>query len=279
MIDGTCIPPTNCMGDGAVCVECRMGKRPELTSCVNCQDRCERCTKELCLRCSDNSVLVDGTCVEKDSTALLVLSNKTLKCSESFFPDCGECQECPEACLSCRDASTCSVCVSGTSISGDGACARLDTATAQTHAGAIACKDGYVASGGLCASCADLFASVCPACTLCDGDRCLRCDGDVVFDNGAWRASQHCAAADGAVCQTCDDGALRFNATDCVLEGDCVVYEDGKCIQCSDSFVPLADGTCAESEDCTFHNGGVCLRCTDGMFADESGVCQCSSQK
>ena len=251
-----------------------MGKSLDENACVACPVLCERCTKESCLRCGDDFVLVDGACKEKDDMALLVSSNNTLKCAEPFFPDSGECRACPALCISCRDGSTCSVCASGTSLSQDGACASLKNATLQTHAGAVACDDSFVATGTTCESCADRFVSTCPSCTLCDGERCVQCDGDVVFDNGAWRSSPQCSRADGSVCQTCDDGSLRFNTTDCVPAGDCEAFVDGVCVSCRKGLVLLTDGTCVESGDCTAHNGGACLRCATGMHPDESGVCQ-----
>ena len=250
-----------------------MGTVLASNACVDCSAACERCTPESCLRCRDDFVLVDGVCVEKDATALLVSSNNTLRCAESFFSDNKACWECPASCLSCNDESTCSVCAAGTSLSQDGACVGLEDATVQTHNGAVACDDTFVVSGRVCESCADRFDSVCPSCSVCDSDGCVRCDGDVVFENGAWRASQHCARADGTVCQECADGAVFFNATDCVPADDCAVYENGRCVQCRDQRVVFTDGTCVGPEFCSDRGDGICLRCTAGMFADEDGAC------
>ena len=210
--------------------------------------------------------------------ALLVSSNNTLKCSDTFFSDGETCRLCPVSCLSCRDVSSCLICTAGTSLSPDGSCAPLQDATVQTHAGAVACADSFFATNWACESCADRFASVCPGCSLCDGERCLRCDGDIVFDNGAWRESPQCSRADGNVCTSCVDGAVHFNSTDCVPVGDCMEYLDGQCVSCMKGLVVQPDGRCAETEHCSECGEGICLRCTTGKFADKNGVCKCSSQ-
>ena len=256
------------------CFTCSEGMFLGRDECVDC-DGARRCVDNTAhLLCADNALLVGTQCAPPtEQNALLITNNHVVKCAESEFADGEACTACPPSCLSCNEAS-CEVCASGTTLSQDDMCATMENATAQTHNGVVACADESFATNNVCASCADRFTGVCPLCTRCDGGRCVRCDGDVVFEDGAWRASQHCAAADGTVCLECVDGATPFNATDCVPDGDCSAYVDGRCVVCVTPRVLFSDGSCVEFEDCTGFNGVGCLRCVPGMVADEDVGCK-----
>ena len=268
----------NCVVDERrLCYECVEGMHATLAACAAC-DGARRCLDNVThLLCQDGFVLgSDGVCARSsEQNALIVENNHAVMCAESHVADGTTCTECPLSCVSCVNEESCQVCAAGTSLSPDGACVVLENATAQAHTGAVACDEAFFVSDTVCASCIDRFSDVCLSCGVCSGDGCVRCDGDVVFSNGAWRESPNCAVADGTVCLECADGATRFNATHCVPDGDCSVYVDGVCAACRQGRVLLPDGSCVDPGDCTAHNGGACLRCVPGMYADEAGVCKC----
>ena len=261
-------------GEKRLCFECVEGMATTLDACVACE-RAQRCVDgSHDLLCRDNGLLNGTQCTQStQQDVLLITNNHVVKCTETHFMDGEACGGCQTSCASCDNASSCSVCAAGTSLSQDSGCVHTDNAVVETHNGIIACDEAFVALGGACASCADRFSHLCPSCSLCDAEKCVWCDGDVVFENGTWRPSQHCAVANGTVCQSCIGGSVPFNATDCVPAGDCAVYEDGKCVQCANPFVPDQTGLCVESDQCSEHFNGVCLRCVAGMYVDEGGVC------
>ena len=256
-----------------LCFDCVEGMATTLDACVSCNGALRCVNGSSPLLCADNALRVGPTCAPPtEQEALLVTNNHVAKCSETHFASGEACEACPSSCASCTNASSCSVCAGGTSLSPDGTCAALATATAQTHAGAVACDDGHALDkAGACALCSVLFG---PGCALCSSGECLSCRSDVVLEGGVCRAGELCEGSDGLACTSCASGSVLFNATDCAAAGGCAVYEDGRCVQCVDPLVLLADGTCAESKDCPVAGDGVCLLCTDGMFADENGVCQ-----
>ena len=267
----------NCVNDtDGLCFECVEWMHTTLDACADCGGarRCDNKTKHLL--CGDGFVIGnDGLCNQTtELDALLFANNHAVKCSESHHADGEGCLECPTSCASCVDGSSCLVCNNGTSLSKDGGCVMLANATVQSHNGAVACNDSFFASCTECASCADHFSSVCQSCGACASDMCVRCDGDVVFENGAWRKSNYCADADGTVCRKCVASATQFNATDCVPVVDCSTYVNGMCVVCPEERVLLPNGSCVESSECTAHNGGGCLRCVAGMYADSTGVCK-----
>ena len=248
-----------------------------LAACVAC-DGARRCVNRTAhLLCGDGFANgSNGVCTRStDQNALLVANNHAVKCSETHHANGELCGNCSPSCASCVNVSSCEVCASGTSLAPDGTCVVLENATVQAHTGAVVCDEAFFANDTVCASCIDRFSDVCPSCGVCSGDGCVRCDGDVVFSNGAWRESPNCAVTDGTVCLECADGATQFNATHCVPDGDCSVYVDGMCVACQQGRVLLPDGSCVEPGECTAHNGGGCLRCVPGMYADEAGVCKC----
>lgn len=257
------------------CFTCPEGTFVETGKCVDCGGA-RRCINDKShLLCEDGGIPQNSEC--KDVNVLnvqTVVNNHVVRCYGGSFASGETCGECPESCLSCANDSSCSVCVEGTSLTADGTCGASENMETQTHKGVVACQDAFFLTDNTCASCANRFSSVCRECSLCDVEKCVLCDGDVVFENGAWRASELCADADGAVCHACVDGATPFNATDCVPDGGCSVYVDGRCVACKQGLVPQADGMCRESEDCITHHDGVCLQCANGLYADENGVCR-----
>lgn len=117
----------------------------------------------------------------------------------------------------------------------------------------LKCAESFFATGTTCGSGTDICLSAGGSYSVCDSERRVQCDGDVVFENGAWRASWHGATDDRNVCKSCDDGALRFNAMDCVPDGDCAPFVNGVCAECRDELVLLPRGTCGEACTCVAH--------------------------
>ena len=267
-----CVPEQHING---LCFECVEGRFTEMDACTPCGDGSRRCVNgTVALLCDDDRRLDSGKCAGVDNEdALAFVNNHVMKCTDAHFASGDTCGDCSDSCASCNNKSSCSACTNGTSLGSDGTCVAIDSATAQTHDGALGCATSFVVTNGVCEGCSSRFSSVCQSCSACDGEKCLRCDDDVVFEEGTWRHSQNCADADGTVCRECVSGTIRFNATDCVLPGDCMLYENGRCVQCKEPLVVLADGTCGESEDCTMHTGGWCLRCADGMVPNRDSAC------
>ena len=256
-----------------VCLECVEAMFSVLRACADC-DGARRCVDaEQHILCGDGALPVQSHCTPSTpQDALLVANNHAVKCSEAHFADGEACGDCPPSCVACADTSSCAVCAGGASLAQDGTCTPLENAAAQAHRGAVACDDAFVPDEDRrCVPCDHDFGD---GCVSCSARECLACKEGFVLVGGACRRGDLCARADGTVCTACEDGTGRFNATDCVVAGDCAVYADGRCVQCVTPLVPLADGTCGELRDCLVAGQGVCLRCADGMFADESGGCQ-----
>ena len=267
-------PVANCASTNlheGLCFECVEGLYTSLDTCRSC-DGARRCDNETVHQlCADNAMLQSNQCASSvPSNALLVTNNHVLKCRETLFPDGETCGTCPDSCASCHDKSSCTLCED--SVNHFGTCVVEEHATTQTHNGIVSCDDGFILNGSTCQSCSERHVSTCPNCALCSLDRCLQCEGHVVFADGRWKEPSLCDETDGVQCTRCSEGALAFNATDCVIDDDCVQFVDGVCVQCVDSLININD-SCHPPEQCNVLGDGTCLRCDPGMFADSDGVC------
>ena len=204
--------------------------------------------------------------------AFLITNNHAVKCNANSFPSGESCDTCPQMCVSCKNVSSCDICSEGTSLSSDGLCVVFEDATTQTHNGAVACTNASLVVDTACEPCSAVFGA---GCELCTANECLSCTSDFVLEDGVCRRGKMCEMTDGTVCTSCVNGAIPFNATDCVASDDCAVYIDGTCVTCVEEYVRLPNGTCAAADNCTVHNGGGCLRCADGMFPDAGDTCHC----
>ena len=250
---------------------CPINNFEENLTCYNCSESCSNgCifnkTCNLCLdplcevcndfasyncsKCSNTSVLINGSCFCKNGT---YWNQSTWKC-----------ESCPSSCFSCINQTHCDGCLGNLSL----------------ISSSCVCLDGFYLSqtGDNCLPC----HAECKTCIGALPSDCLSCKENSSKDVQGYCKCHQRYFMEGGICKNCSEFCFmctNFSYCDSCLADSGVAYENGNCRCPSGFYADLVNEKCKFCEptclSCNYYDGSLCTSCKSNSYLNGSN-CYCN---